>query len=205
MSAKSTQLVLASASPRRSDLLREAGISFLAQPSNVEEKPQPGLSPQALAMRHAQSKAQAVAAKFPLLPTLGADTVVAIDGESLGKPADLAEAADMLRRLSGRTHTVFTAVCIIRMADGRMDKFCEATAVAFKPLGDEAIKEYLELIQPLDKAGGYAAQEYRELIIERIDGLLSNVIGLPIERVVERLAAFGTCFADGLGKDYDLA
>ncbi len=195
------QLVLASASPRRSELLREYGIEFICRPSDVDEQPVPGLVPQALAAHHARNKAQAVASQFPQLTTLGADTVVAIDGEALGKPADLEAATAMLKRLAGRTHTVFTAVYLLRAADGRSDSFCEASAVTFKDLDAAAISDYLTLINPLDKAGGYAAQEYRELIIAGIDGLLSNVIGLPVERVIERLAGFGACLESRLEED----
>ena len=184
------RLVLASASPRRRDLLDQHGIAHLVHPSRVPEDDVPGLDPGRLAARHARDKACAVAPLFPATPTLGADTVVVVGQRALGKPRDMAEARRMLRLLAGRAHQVVTAVCIVRQRDRRMVEFAESTTVVFHPLDERAIGRYLERIDPLDKAGGYAAQQHREMIIARIDGLLSNVIGLPVERVAGRLGEF---------------
>lgn len=186
-------LVLASASPRRARLLGDRGIRVTVRPSHDPERPVPGLSPGDLAARHARNKAERVAPGFPRHVVLGADTVVVIDGEALGKPADRDEARRMLARLAGRGHEVITAVCLLRLADGWIDEFRESTRVVFRRLDAAGIDAYLALIDPLDKAGAYAAQEHRELIIETMDGSESNVIGLPVERVLERMAAIPAC------------
>jgi len=118
---------------------------------------------------------------------LGADTIVVLDGEILGKPRDLAHAAEMLRRLSGRTHEVLTGVCMLRGGTVARCSFVESTCVAFRSLEEGMIGAYLQEINPLDKAGSYAAQEDRGRLIERIEGSMENVIGLPVARVIEAM------------------
>ena len=122
---------------------------------------------------------------------LGADTLVSLDDEVLGKPADLEEAAQILRRLSGRSHEVWTAVCLCHSASGRWQSFHVVSRVKFRELTDRAIQAYFEKVNPLDKAGAYAAQGHGKEIIQRIEGSYSNVVGLPMERTIPALAEFG--------------
>jgi septum formation protein len=132
-------------------------------------------------------KAMEVAASTSGDLVLGADTIVVLDGEILGKPCDLAHAAEMLRRLSGRTHEVLTGVCMLRGGTVARCSFVESTCVAFRSLEEGMIGAYLKEINPLDKAGSYAAQEDRGRLIERIEGSMENVIGLPVARVIEAM------------------
>lgn len=176
------RLILASASPRRRALLEAAGIPCDVAPPAVEENADPALPARALALHNARLKAFDVAGQYPGAVVLGADTLVSLDGEALGKPADAAEARAMLRRLSGRTHEVHTGVCLVRLDPRRVVEFAEVTHVRFRPLSDAAIEDYLRKVPALDKAGAYAAQEHGSLIIERLEGSFSNVVGLPIRR-----------------------
>jgi septum formation protein len=184
-------LILASTSPRRFDLMREAGLDFAVVPAEVEEFHDEAVPVAELTRQNAALKAEWVAARHPDTWVIGADTLVSIDQQALGKPADLAEAARMLARLSGRTHVVGTAVCLIHAGSGRRHGFLEETFVTFKPLNETEIAHYLTLINPLDKAGSYAAQEHGEIIIERVEGAYSNVVGLPMERLLSELRAIG--------------
>jgi len=186
------RLVLASASPRRRDLLMEAGFEVMIRPPEVEEITG-GLPAHALVLANAELKALAVAAQIQGDLVLGADTIVVLDGEILGKPRDLSHAVEMLGRLSGRTHEVLTGVCMLRGGAMTRCSFVDSTRVAFRPLDDSTIKAYLADINPLDKAGSYAAQEDNGRLIEQIEGSLANVIGLPIARV---LAAIETHFTE---------
>jgi len=180
------RVVLASASPRRRDLLESAGFEVLVRPSSVEEFSE-GLAPRALVLANAEMKAMEVAASTSGDLVLGADTIVVLDGEILGKPRDLAHAVEMLRRLSGRTHEVLTGVCMLRGGTVARCSFVESTCVAFRFLEEGMIGAYLQEINPLDKAGSYAAQEDRGRLIERIEGSMENVIGLPVARVIEAM------------------
>ena len=180
------RVVLASASPRRRYLLESAGFEVLVRPSSVEEF-SGGLAPRALVLANAEMKAMEVAASTSGDLVLGADTIVVLDGEILGKPRDLAHAAEMLRRLSGRTHEVLTGVCMLRGGTVARCSFVESTCVAFRSLEEGMIGAYLQEINPLDKAGSYAAQEDRGRLIERIEGSMENVIGLPVARVIEAM------------------
>ena len=180
-------LVLASTSPRRFDLMTEAGLAFVVVPAEVEEFHDEAVPVAELTRQNAALKAEWVAERYPKAWVIGADTLVSIDQQALGKPADLMEARQMLARLAGRTHVVGTAVCLIHGASGQKREFLEQTHVTFKPLGAEEIDHYLTLINPLDKAGSYAAQEHGEFIIAGVQGLYSNVVGLPIERLLEVL------------------
>ncbi len=191
MHAMAPELVLASSSPRRFDLMTEAGLRFVVVAAEVEEVHDEAMPVGELTRLNAALKAEWVAARHPGAWVIGADTLVSIDETALGKPADMAEARRMLRRLAGRTHEVGTAVCLIHGESGRRREFVERTRVTFRALGDEAIERYLGLINPLDKAGSYAAQEHGEVIIEEVVGAYSNVVGLPMERLLEELRDLG--------------
>ncbi|MCC5838640.1 MAG: septum formation protein Maf [Opitutales bacterium] len=176
-------LILASQSPRRHDLLRNAGWSFACIPSDAEEWEAVDADPTSIVRHNASVKAAAIARFHPHCLVIGADTIVALDKRVFHKPADLNEARSFLRILSGRTHVVHTGVALVGPR-GRADHvFVETTAVTFRPLTEEAISEYLDLVHTLDKAGAYGAQEHGERIIAQYDGLFSNVMGLPIERL----------------------
>ncbi len=181
-----TKIILASASPRRQELLRGAGILFAVHPAAVEEALQLGEPPSASVMRLAELKAGAVAAQHPGSLVLGADTLVVLDGKMYGKPVDLAEAGRMLKELSGRTHEVLTGVSLAQHGQ-QSYTWCSKTLVTFKKLSDEEIAAYFRLVNPLDKAGSYAIQEHGDLLVKRVQGLRSNVIGLPVEEVVRKL------------------
>lgn len=180
-------IVLASASPRRKELLERAGLAFEVVPSPAEEVHDASMLPAALCELNASLKAEAVADVRPDATVIGSDTLVFIDNEPLGKPVDHAEARTMLARLAGRTHQVRTGVCVI-FPDGRRKVFHETTDVTFLPLDATAIDDYLSRVDPLDKAGAYGIQEHGERIVEHIDGSFKNVMGLPIERLLEAMA-----------------
>ncbi len=180
------RVVLASASPRRRDLLEAAGFEVIVHPAGVEELPE-GLAPRALVIANAEMKALELATTTSGDVVLGADTVVVLDGEILCKPRDLEDATRMLRLLAGRTHEVLTGVCMLRGGTVVRCSFVESTLVAFRPFDEAMIADYLKDINPLDKAGSYAAQEDRGRLIERIEGSMDNVIGLPVARVIEAL------------------
>lgn len=180
-------LVLASRSPRRRDLLAAAGVSVTCDPADVEELTVTEDPPATLALTNAELKAMAVALARPDEIVLGADTIVILDGEIFGKPRDLAHAAEMLGCMAGRIHEVVTGVVVVRWTDRRMVKFSETTRVRFRPLDAAQISAYLASIDPMDKAGAYAAQDDGGRIIECVEGSFSNVVGLPVERVVETL------------------
>ena len=177
-------LVLASQSPRRSEILRQAGIPFVARPANVDETARPGESPEDYVKRVARDKAMAAGAA-PSEIVLGADTVVVIDGEILGKPTGSADAARMLGLLAGREHEVLTGICLRRGADIVID--CARTRVWFTPLTREEIAKYVASGEPMDKAGAYAIQGLASKFVERIEGSYTNVVGLPIELVYRHL------------------
>ena len=184
-------VVLASASPRRRDLLAGAGISFRVVPADVEEAREPGETPDGAALRLAQAKAAHVAVRFPDSVVLGADTIVVLHGLDFGKPASLEEARSMLAALSGRGHDVLTGVSLLRLRPRQEEAWVCRTRVRFRELDSETIERYLAMTTPLDKAGAYAIQDHGSMIVEGVEGLVSNVIGLPIEEVVERLGPFG--------------
>ena len=182
-------LVLASASPRRQELLRNAGIPFEVQHADIPEVPLPGEGARECAERLAREKALAVAEKRPADVVLGADTVVVIDGQILGKPTDAADAARMLRMLSGREHEVITGVCVV--AGGRCSVASEVTAVTMSKISELEIADYIASGEPMDKAGAYAIQGIASRWIPRIDGDYSNVVGLPIALVSRMLKMSG--------------
>jgi septum formation protein len=170
-------LVLASASPRRAQILRGLGIPFRVRPADVDETLLGGEDPAAAAQRLAQAKARAVAPS-EALPVLAADTLVVRDGTVLGKPSSPEDAARMLRLLSGGTHDVVTGVCLV--VDGVVRGGLARTAVTFSRLGDDAIAWYVATGEPLDKAGAYHVDGRGALFIEGLDGSPSNVAGLPV-------------------------
>ncbi len=181
------RLILASGSPRRRDLMNEAGYKFEVIPSAAEEIHDATLSPPDLTEENARLKAAEVAARFPEAAVIGADTLVFLDGDPIGKPRDLEEAAKMLGRLVGRTHQVCTGVCLIHPERELSRTFHAITDVTFRPLDAGQIADYLTKINPLDKAGAYAAQEHGELMIERTEGSWTNVVGLPMEKLADVL------------------
>jgi septum formation protein len=183
-------LVLASTSPRRIELLGDLGYAFRIVAPGCEESVAGHFTPRELSLLNAKRKSHAVAIFEPDAVVIGADTVVAIAGETLGKPADLEEARTMLHKLSGCTHQVLTSVWITRLQPFHMVAFTEMSEVTFLPLDASAIREYLQKINPLDKAGAYAAQEHRDDIIASIAGSVNNVIGLPVESLALALAEF---------------
>lgn len=193
-------LVLASASPRRQELLRNAGVRFVVQPTNIPEVPQPGEAPRAFAERMAREKALTVFRRRPNDFVLGADTIVIVDGEILGKPRDSADAVRMLRVLSGRTHQVLTGVCLVsprlrtedwRQEAGFEDIRSETTLVTMDPLGDDDIHSYVSTGEPRDKAGAYAIQGKASRWVSRIEGDYFNVVGLPVSLVYKMLREHG--------------
>jgi len=187
-SAPHPPLILASASPRRSELLASLGAAFEVIPSRAEERHDPAMPAPELCRLNAALKAGDVARSHPSRVVLGADTLVWLEGELFGKPRDLAEARAMLARLSGRTHQVTTGVCLV--AGARREIFSDTTAVTFKWLGGAVIEDYLARVPVLDKAGAYAIQEHGAMIVERHAGSLSNVIGLPLEKLRAVLRAW---------------
>ncbi len=192
-------LVLASQSPRRQDLLRQAGIPFRAQPAAVVERPLEGEDARQHVERLARAKAEAVSAE-PGDIVLGADTVVVVDGQILGKPADAADAARMLRLLSGREHQVVTGICLRQ--GSRVITDAETTTVRFVPLTEEDIGTYLASGEPMDKAGAYAIQGLASRFIGRLEGCYFNVVGLPLALVYRHLRRLESApLPDGRGSE----
>ena len=195
-------LVLASASPRRQELLRNAGIAIVVHPAQVDETPHEGEVPQACVERLAKEKALAVSRTYPQAYVLGADTIVVVDGIILGKPRDQADAARMLGLLTGRAHCVVTGVCLIGPAPaqrtdnqepsaGFQDVRSETTLVTVSQLSDQEIRDYVATAEPMDKAGAYAIQGRASRWITRIEGDYSNVVGLPVALVYGMLREHG--------------
>jgi septum formation protein len=191
------RLVLASASPRRADLLRAAGIPFDVFPVDVDEQFGPGEKPQDAVARLAEMKAMTALASHPDAVVLGADTTVVVRGHALAKPVDALDAARMLRLLSGRTHEVLTGICLA--SKERRLLHVEPTRVRLSRIGGSEIEWYVGTGEPLDKAGGYAVQGLASRFVEGIDGSYSNVVGLPISHVYGLLKELG-CDILGMGK-----
>lgn len=183
-----SEIILASSSPRRRDLLREHGYTFTILPPEVEEIVPPDLTPAEVTLANARLKARAIAALHPGALVIGADTVVAFEGEIFGKPRDMAHAVEMLTRLNGRVHEVWSGVWLA--SPRRETGFNEVTRVRFRQLDESQIRAYLDRIGPLDKAGAYAAQDDQGELIDHFEGCFENVIGLPMKSLawaLERL------------------
>ncbi len=180
-------LILASASPRRAELLRNAAINFTIEAAHVAEQPFPNEAPLEYAQRLAHDKARAMFAGHRDSAVLGADTVVVVDEDLLEKPIDDDDAARMLRLLSGRTHQVITGVCLVAPAFERTE--AEITQVVFSPLSEDEIAYYVQTGEPMDKAGAYAIQGIASRWVEHIEGCYFNVVGLPLPRVYRMLKA----------------
>jgi len=179
-------LVLASASPRRRELLAQLGVAFDVVPSAVPEVPEPGERPEAFAQRVAREKAAEVARRCPGRLVLGADTVVVVDGTILNKPQDRADARRMLQMLSGRMHRVLTAVALLGPT-GPCDALVVQSEVEFRPLSSRDIEAYLDSGEPFDKAGAYAVQGLAKKFVVQVRGSHSNVVGLPLDEVATLL------------------
>jgi len=185
-------LILASSSPRRVELLRQLNLNFEVVTGDAAEIFDDQLSPWELCQLNAHRKARPVAKRIPDALVLGADTLVFLNGEIMGKPATRAVARRMLTRLQGQTHQVVTGISLIHLRAHRERTFAVGTDVTFRPLTARQIDDYLARVNPLDKAGAYAIQEHGDLIVSEISGSYSNVVGLPIERVGEELKAWAS-------------
>ena len=186
------KLILASASPRRAEILRDAGIPFTQLSSAVDETPYPEETPQDHVQRLSSAKAELVAARAigPAI-IIAADTVVTLEGHIFGKPRSSDDARHMLEKLSGRTHSVITGVALIRLPDAERITFVESTLVHFAALSGEEINRYLATNEPHDKAGAYAIQGRAGRFIPRIEGCYFNVVGLPLARLQHALNELG--------------
>jgi septum formation protein len=189
------KLILASASPRRAEILRAAGIAFDVLAVDVDEMPRAGESPEAMCRRLADTKARAAALRLGAAgePTIvvAADTTVEIEGAILGKPDSLEDARQMLRRLSGKTHRVLTALSLIRLPDGAARKDLEWTSVRFSALSAAEIDAYVATGEPMDKAGAYAIQGRAGCFVEGVEGCYFNVVGLPLAKLYRNLKELG--------------
>ncbi len=187
------QLILASASPRRRELLAGLGLHFEVMPAAIVEHEAPDSDPREMVRHNAALKAEWVSVRRPDAVILGADTTVFVNGIVLNKPRDLDDARSMLGRLSGRTHTVYTGIAIRRACDGLAIDAGVASEVTFKLLDRGTIDRYFALVNPLDKAGAYAVQEGTGLIIEGWRGSYTNIVGLPVEETKQILTRCGLC------------
>ncbi|HZK24266.1 MAG TPA: Maf family protein [Oscillospiraceae bacterium] len=197
-----TKFILASASPRRAELLRQIGLPFTVQVSNVDESTINEAEPAQLAAQLALYKGQAVAEKVDEGVIIAADTIVNINGELLGKPATKQAAAEMLRRLSGKLHHVLTGVAVISKPAGLVRTHVESTAVYLRKLTEAEIDWYVNTEEPYDKAGGYGIQGKAAVFIEKIEGCYFNVVGLPLAALWQLLMAAGIKLGEGAG-EYD--
>ena len=188
---KTPRLILASASPRRREMLRMLGVAFTVLQSDVDESPRAGESPEAYALRLSEAKARAVAAVRPGRWVLGADTIVTIDGELLGKPRTPDEARGMIRRLSGRAHTVITAFTLFNSERAEPVRRAVCSQVRFKEVPEDELEWYVATDEPYDKAGGYAVQGKAAVLVSEVRGSWTNVVGLPLCEVVEALKGLG--------------
>lgn len=193
--APTPRVILASQSPRRRDLLTMLRIPHDVRPADVDESVHPGEAPLPHCERLARAKAAVLGAADPDAVVVAADTIVVVDGDILGKPRDRAEAAAMVTRLAGRTHTVHTAVAVTHR--GRTLAGVESVAVTFRPLTPAQVAAYVDTGEPMDKAGAYGIQGFGAVIVERIDGDFFAVMGLPLGRMVALLAELGVAYPFG--------
>ena len=194
----SAPFILASASPRRVELLKDLGLTFAVMPSGADETYRPGETPATHVRRISRAKAMAVAVDHPTAWVLGADTIVVIDGEVLGKPQDREDARRMLRRLSGRAHYVYTGFTVVRKSVSVLCRKTVRSTVFFRPIEEDELQWYIHTDEPYDKAGAYAVQEKGGLFARSIRGSYSNVIGLPVSEVFEVLRKIGAVRFNGL-------
>lgn len=194
MARQPENLILASASPRRVELLQRMGLRFEVCPAAVEEANEAPDGPVAMVLSNARLKAAAVGRLRPDSLVLGSDTTVALGVQVLNKPVDMDDARRMLRQLAGRQHTVHTAVTLIWEAGGFDQSFVEHSQVHFKAFDDAVIEGYFEQVNPLDKAGAYGIQQARESIIARYEGSLENIMGLPVQALFRKLSEHGFDF-----------
>jgi nucleoside triphosphate pyrophosphatase len=199
MSAPTPRVILASSSPRRRELLSLIGIAYDVVPADIDESYLPGETPPGHAERLARQKAATVANAVPDAVTIGADTIVVVDGDVLGKPRDAAHAAEMLRRLSGRSHRVITAVAAVWR--GSTLSTIEDVGVTFRRLAEREITAYIATGEPMDKAGAYGIQGYGATIVERVDGDYFAVMGLALNRLVRLLEGLGLSYEFGPLRD----
>lgn len=185
------QLILASSSPRRRELLKQLGLDFNTLPCRIEETSPPGLHPRELVETLAAGKARAVAALLDDGIVIGADTVVVLGRKVLGKPAGAGDAVEMLRQLQGRSHEVYTGVALVDAGCGKILIDHARTRVFFKPLGEPEILKYVSTGEPLDKAGAYAVQGLAAMFVSRLEGCYTNVVGLPLAKLSDMLGEFG--------------
>ena len=189
------RVILASQSPRRRELLALVGIQHTVRAANVDEAYTPGEEPAAHAERLAREKAAVVARDEPDAVVIGSDTIVVVDGDVLGKPRDETHAAEMLARLSGRSHVVMTAIAV--QWRGVELSAVEQVTVTFHRLDARAIRAYIATREPMDKAGAYGIQGYGATIVERVDGDYFAVMGLPLQRLVRLMAELGVRYGFG--------
>ncbi|OPZ84192.1 MAG: Septum formation protein Maf [Firmicutes bacterium ADurb.Bin419] len=192
------QIVLASQSPRRSELLKQLGLDFIVKTSDLDESNSVGLEASELVMHLAHEKAKIVASEIAEesgsskeFMVIGADTVVVRDGVILGKPEDSDDAFNMLKSLQGRWHEVMTGIAVIDMQNSKFTKGIEVTRVKMKELDDEALRSYINTGEPVDKAGAYGIQGLGAVLVERIEGCYFNVVGLPISKLSDILKIYG--------------
>ena len=183
------RVILASASPRRRELLALIGIAYEVRPADIDESLRPGETPVGHSERLARSKAHTIAEHEPHAVVIAADTIVVLDGDILGKPKDRADATSMLRRLSGRTHDVYTAIAVAR--GGSTRSAVERVAVTFRSMAADEIAQYVETGEPMDKAGAYGIQGFGATIVERVEGDYFSVMGLGLRRLVDLLDGVG--------------
>jgi len=191
------RVILASSSPRRRELLTLIGIAHEVRPADIDESVFADEAPAPHAERLARAKAHALAGEHPRAVVIAADTIVVVDGDILGKPRDVAHAAEMLLRLAGRAHTVYTAIAVAR--DQRTESAVEAVRVTMRVLGEDEVAAYIATGEPMDKAGAYGIQGYGATIVERVDGDYFSVMGLGLRRLVELLERLGVRYEFGAG------
>lgn len=194
MDTQPKQFYLASASPRRAELMRRMGLRFEIRPTHVEEDDSGNAGPEEMVMQNAKLKASTLSDLEPDALVLGSDTTVALGEQVLSKPTDMEDARRMLQMLSGRTHAVYTAVALYWKLGSLAHVFFECSQVRFLELDDARINQYFQLVDPLDKAGAYGIQVDRELIIESVEGSVENVMGLPIQRLALTMEELGFDF-----------
>ena len=194
MDTQPKQFYLASASPRRAELMRRMGLRFEIRPTHVEEDDSGSAGPEEMVLENAKLKASTLSDLEPDALVLGSDTTVALGEQVLSKPTDMEDARCMLQMLSGRTHSVYTAVALYWKLGSLAHVFFECSQVCFKDLDDARINQYFQLVNPLDKAGAYGIQVGRELIVESVEGSVENVMGLPIQRLALTMEELGFDF-----------